>query len=235
MSSKLSFSSLKDLWGNFPKGTTGIINLLQTTQSLTRRWQYYWGACAFQGMYQTLLFFQREAVFHFKKVKVELKCFKKSLRDPLQLSSAIPLWSACHPAGCFSRLDLSLRLVPGGSFLPAVVLTLLQLSLCKHRKERDGTAALWLVWGIRKWKFPVCLSLATSGALQLMKLSHVSGHSLGVWTYWLHWLLGSRHTRAVRAGLGCGITLQKGHRQRLWGNGGEDLLCSPVPWAHYHI
>lgn len=179
MSSKLSFSSLRGLWGNFPKGTTGIINLLQTTQSLSRRWQYSWGACAFQGMYQTLLFFffQREPVLHFKEVKGELKCFKKSLRDPLQPSSAIPLWSACHPAGCFSRLDLSLRLVPGGGFLPAVELTL-QLSLCKHRKERDGTAALWLVWGIRKWKVPVCFSVATSGALQLMELSHVSPCSL---------------------------------------------------------
>lgn len=188
-------------------------------------------------MYQTLLFFffQREPVLHFKEVKGELKCLKKSLRDLLQLSSAILLWSACHPAGCFSRLDLSLRLVPGGGSSPGVELTLLQLSLCKHRKERDGTAALWLICSIRKWEFPVYHSLATSGALQLMKLSHILGHSLRVWTSWLHWLLGSRNTQAARAGLGCGNALKKGHCQRLWGNDWEDSLCSPVPWAHYHI
>lgn len=188
-------------------------------------------------MYQTLLFFffQREPVLHFKEVKGELKCFKKSLRDLLQLSSAISLWSACHPAGCVSRLDLSLRLVPGGGSLPAVELTLLQLSLCKHRKERDGTAALWLVCSIGKWEFPVCPSLATSGALQLTKLSHVSGHSLREWTSWLHWLLCFQKHTSCKSRSRVWKSLQKGHCQRLGGNNWEDFLCSPVPWAHYHI
>lgn len=106
------------------------------------------------------------------------------------------------------------------------------------QKRNGWYCSLVVVCSIRKWEFPclcyVWLSLATSGALQLKKVGRVSGHSLRVWTSWLHWLLDSRNTQAARTGLRCGNTWQKGHCQRLWGNDWEDFLCCPVPWAHYH-
>ena len=95
---------------------------------------------------------------------------------------------------------------PGGGS-PGVKVPLLQLSLCERREGRDGTAALWPVCGMRKWEFPVCAVLATSGALQLTKLGCVSGHSMRVRTPRLHQLRGSRNTRAARKSLGCGNRL----------------------------
>lgn len=74
----------------------------------------FFKACSNLCFYFIFLSSQREPVLHFKGVKGELKCFKKSLRDLFELSSAIPLWSACHSAGCISGMSLSLRLVPGG-------------------------------------------------------------------------------------------------------------------------
>lgn len=70
---------------------------------------------------------------------------------------------------------------PGGGS-PGMKMPLLQLSLCKCKKGRDGTAALWPVCGMRKWEFPICPVLTTSGDLQLTKLGRVSGHSTRVRT-----------------------------------------------------
>lgn len=110
----------------------------------------------------------------------------------------------------FCWLFFKVEFVPGagpsfpGGGSPGVKLPLLQPSLCKCRKGRDGTAALWPVCGMRKREFPVWPALATSGAWQLMKLGHISGHSMRVRTPWLHQLRGSRNTRAARKGLGRG-------------------------------
>ena len=132
---------------------------------------------------------------------------------------------------------------PGSGSLSAKLL-LLQLSLCESSNGGDGPAAVWPVPGTRKWQFLLCPALATSGALQLMKLGCVSGHSTRVWAPWLHQLCGSRYTWAARRGVGygnrlCRRDIARDFEEGVWGLLTKGvlwvpMLCPPAPCAHYH-